>query len=92
MSRLCFDLAVKRKYISENPARAVEHLNELRERATKQMGSWQASPALAAGTALTRNSISNLAQDIAGEIQLKLTSQQRANLSARSVNPEAYEL
>jgi TolB-like protein/DNA-binding winged helix-turn-helix (wHTH) protein/Tfp pilus assembly protein PilF len=34
----------------------------------------------------------NLAQDIAGEIQLKLTSQQRANLSARSVDLEAHEL
>lgn len=34
----------------------------------------------------------NLAQDIASEIQLKLTSQQRANLSARSVDPEAHEL
>jgi tetratricopeptide (TPR) repeat protein len=35
----------------------------------------------------------NLAQDIAGEIQLKLTSQQRANLgAARSVDPEAHEL
>jgi TolB-like protein/Tfp pilus assembly protein PilF len=34
----------------------------------------------------------NLAQDIAGEIQLNLTSQQRANLSARSVDPEAHEL
>jgi TolB-like protein/DNA-binding winged helix-turn-helix (wHTH) protein/Tfp pilus assembly protein PilF len=34
----------------------------------------------------------NLAQDIASEIQLKLTSQQQANLSARSVDPEAHEL
>jgi TolB-like protein/DNA-binding winged helix-turn-helix (wHTH) protein/Flp pilus assembly protein TadD len=34
----------------------------------------------------------NLAQDIASEIQLKLTSEQRANLSARSVDPEAHEL
>jgi TolB-like protein/DNA-binding winged helix-turn-helix (wHTH) protein/Flp pilus assembly protein TadD len=34
----------------------------------------------------------NLAQDIASEIQLNLTSQQRANLSARSVDPEAHEL
>jgi TolB-like protein/DNA-binding winged helix-turn-helix (wHTH) protein/Flp pilus assembly protein TadD len=34
----------------------------------------------------------NLAQDIAGEIQLKLTSQQRANLAAaHSVDPEAHE-
>jgi TolB-like protein/DNA-binding winged helix-turn-helix (wHTH) protein/Flp pilus assembly protein TadD len=34
----------------------------------------------------------NLAQDIAGEIQLKLTTQQRANLAvARSVDPEAHE-
>jgi TolB-like protein/DNA-binding winged helix-turn-helix (wHTH) protein/Flp pilus assembly protein TadD len=33
----------------------------------------------------------NLAQDIASEIQLKLTSQQQANLSARSVDPEAHE-
>ena len=34
----------------------------------------------------------NLAQDIAGEIQLKLTTQQRANLVvARSVDPEAHE-
>lgn len=31
------DLAVKRKYIPENPARAVEHFNELRERPAKQM-------------------------------------------------------
>jgi TolB-like protein/DNA-binding winged helix-turn-helix (wHTH) protein/Flp pilus assembly protein TadD len=35
----------------------------------------------------------NLAQDIASEIQLKLTSQQQANLAvAGSVNPEAHEL
>jgi TolB-like protein/DNA-binding winged helix-turn-helix (wHTH) protein len=35
----------------------------------------------------------NLAQDIAGEIQLKLTSQQRANLAtAHTVDPEAHEL
>jgi TolB-like protein/DNA-binding winged helix-turn-helix (wHTH) protein/Flp pilus assembly protein TadD len=34
----------------------------------------------------------NLAQDIASEIQLKLTSQQQANFAARSVDPEAYEL
>lgn len=35
----------------------------------------------------------NLAQDIAGEIQLKLTSQQRANLgTAHIVDPEAHEL
>ena len=35
----------------------------------------------------------NLAQDIAGEIQLKLTSQQQANLAAaRPVDPEAHEL
>jgi TolB-like protein/DNA-binding winged helix-turn-helix (wHTH) protein/Tfp pilus assembly protein PilF len=35
----------------------------------------------------------NLAQDIAAEIQLKLTSQQRANLAAaHSVDPEAHEL
>jgi tetratricopeptide (TPR) repeat protein len=35
----------------------------------------------------------NLAQDIAGEIQLKLTSQQRANLgTAHTVDPEAHEL
>jgi TolB-like protein/DNA-binding winged helix-turn-helix (wHTH) protein/Tfp pilus assembly protein PilF len=35
----------------------------------------------------------NLAQDIAAEIQLKLTSQQRANLAAaHSVAPEAHEL
>jgi TolB-like protein/DNA-binding winged helix-turn-helix (wHTH) protein/Tfp pilus assembly protein PilF len=35
----------------------------------------------------------NLAQDIAGEIQLKLTSQQRANLAAaHSLDPEAHEL
>jgi TolB-like protein/DNA-binding winged helix-turn-helix (wHTH) protein/Flp pilus assembly protein TadD len=34
----------------------------------------------------------NLAQDIAGEIQLKLTTQQRANLVvARSLDPEAHE-
>jgi TolB-like protein/DNA-binding winged helix-turn-helix (wHTH) protein/Tfp pilus assembly protein PilF len=33
-----------------------------------------------------------LAQDIAGEIQLKLTSEQRANLSAHSIEPEAHEL
>jgi TolB-like protein/DNA-binding winged helix-turn-helix (wHTH) protein/Tfp pilus assembly protein PilF len=35
----------------------------------------------------------NLAQDIAGEIQLRLTSQQQASLTAaRPVNPEAHEL
>jgi TolB-like protein/DNA-binding winged helix-turn-helix (wHTH) protein/Flp pilus assembly protein TadD len=35
----------------------------------------------------------SLAQDIAGEIQLKLTSQERANLAvARSLDPEAHEL
>lgn len=35
----------------------------------------------------------NLAHDIAGEIQLRLTSQQKANLSAvRPVDPEAHEL
>jgi TolB-like protein/DNA-binding winged helix-turn-helix (wHTH) protein/Tfp pilus assembly protein PilF len=35
----------------------------------------------------------NLAQDIAGEIQLKLTSQQRANLAtAHTVDPVAHEL
>jgi TolB-like protein/DNA-binding winged helix-turn-helix (wHTH) protein/Flp pilus assembly protein TadD len=35
----------------------------------------------------------NLAQDIAGEIQLKLTSQQQANLgTAHIVDPEAHEL
>lgn len=35
----------------------------------------------------------NLARDIASEIQLKLTSQQQANLAmARSVDPEAHEL
>jgi TolB-like protein/DNA-binding winged helix-turn-helix (wHTH) protein/Tfp pilus assembly protein PilF len=35
----------------------------------------------------------NLAQDIAGEIELKLTSQQRANLAtAHTVDPEAHEL
>jgi TolB-like protein/DNA-binding winged helix-turn-helix (wHTH) protein/Tfp pilus assembly protein PilF len=35
----------------------------------------------------------NLAQDIASEIQLKLTSQQRADLgAAHSVDPEAHEL
>jgi TolB-like protein/DNA-binding winged helix-turn-helix (wHTH) protein/Tfp pilus assembly protein PilF len=35
----------------------------------------------------------NLAQDIASEIQLKLTSQQRANLAtAHTVDPEAHEL
>jgi TolB-like protein/DNA-binding winged helix-turn-helix (wHTH) protein/Tfp pilus assembly protein PilF len=35
----------------------------------------------------------SLAQDIASEIQLKLTSQQRADLgAARSVDPEAHEL
>jgi TolB-like protein/DNA-binding winged helix-turn-helix (wHTH) protein/Tfp pilus assembly protein PilF len=33
----------------------------------------------------------NLAQDIAREIQLKLTSQQQSSLSARSVDPEAHE-
>jgi integrase len=31
------DLAVQRKYIPENPARAVKHFNELRERPAKQM-------------------------------------------------------
>ncbi|HEY1469587.1 MAG TPA: tyrosine-type recombinase/integrase [Candidatus Acidoferrum sp.] len=31
------DLAVQRKYISENPARAVKHFNEMRERPQKQM-------------------------------------------------------
>jgi len=31
------DLAVGRKYIPENPARAVKHFNELRERPAKQM-------------------------------------------------------
>jgi integrase len=31
------DLAVVRKYIPENPARAVKHFNELRERPAKQM-------------------------------------------------------
>ncbi len=31
------DLAVHRQYISENPARAVKHFNELRERPDKQM-------------------------------------------------------
>ncbi|HVS90003.1 MAG TPA: tyrosine-type recombinase/integrase [Candidatus Acidoferrum sp.] len=31
------DLAVRRQYISENPARAVKHFNELRERPDKQM-------------------------------------------------------
>lgn len=31
------DLAVRREYIAENPARAVKHFNELRERAPKQM-------------------------------------------------------
>lgn len=35
----------------------------------------------------------NLAQDIAGEIRLKLTSQERANLAeGRSLDPEAHEL
>jgi TolB-like protein/DNA-binding winged helix-turn-helix (wHTH) protein/Tfp pilus assembly protein PilF len=35
----------------------------------------------------------NLARDIAGEIQLKLTSQQQANLAtAHTVDPEAHEL
>jgi TolB-like protein/DNA-binding winged helix-turn-helix (wHTH) protein/Flp pilus assembly protein TadD len=34
----------------------------------------------------------NLAEDIAGEIRLKLTTEQRANLSARSVDPAAHEL
>ena len=34
----------------------------------------------------------NLAQDIAGEIRLKLTPQQRANLAARPVGTEAHEL
>jgi TolB-like protein/DNA-binding winged helix-turn-helix (wHTH) protein/Flp pilus assembly protein TadD len=35
----------------------------------------------------------SLSQDIAGEIRLRLTSQQRASLAAsRSVNPEAHEL
>ncbi|HKW35630.1 MAG TPA: site-specific integrase [Candidatus Acidoferrum sp.] len=31
------DLAVRREYIPENPARAVKHFNELRERPVKQM-------------------------------------------------------
>ena len=31
------DLAVRREYIPENPARAVKHFNELRERPPKQM-------------------------------------------------------
>ena len=31
------DLAVHRQYIPENPARAVKHFNELRERPEKQM-------------------------------------------------------
>jgi integrase len=31
------DLAVHRQYIAENPARAVKHFNELRERPEKQM-------------------------------------------------------
>ena len=31
------DLAVHRQYIAENPARAVKHFNELRERPDKQM-------------------------------------------------------
>jgi integrase len=31
------DLAVKRKYIPENPAAAVKHFNELRERPTRRM-------------------------------------------------------
>lgn len=31
------DLAVQRKYIPENPSRAVKHFNELRERPAKQM-------------------------------------------------------
>jgi len=34
------DLAVQRKYIPENPARAVKHFNELRERPAKQMLTW----------------------------------------------------
>lgn len=34
----------------------------------------------------------SLAQDIAGEIQVNLTSQQRASLSAHSVDPAAHEL
>jgi tetratricopeptide (TPR) repeat protein len=34
----------------------------------------------------------NLARDIASEIQLKLTSQQQTNLSARSIDAEAHEL
>jgi TolB-like protein/DNA-binding winged helix-turn-helix (wHTH) protein/Tfp pilus assembly protein PilF len=34
----------------------------------------------------------NLAEDIAGEIQLKLTSQQQATWSTRSIDPEAHEL
>jgi integrase len=32
-----FDLAVKRKYIPENPAAAVKHFNELRERPVRRM-------------------------------------------------------
>jgi integrase len=32
-----FDLAVKRKYIPENPAAAVKHFNELRERPIRRM-------------------------------------------------------
>jgi hypothetical protein len=31
------DLAVQRKYIPENPSRAVKHFNELRDRPAKQM-------------------------------------------------------
>jgi len=36
-ARVTLDLAVHRQYIAENPARAVKHFNELRERAEKQM-------------------------------------------------------
>jgi hypothetical protein len=36
-ARVTLDLAVHRQYIPENPARAVKHFNELRERPEKQM-------------------------------------------------------
>ena len=35
--RCVFDLAVKRKYIPENPAARVKHFNELRERPVRRM-------------------------------------------------------
>ena len=54
-ARITLDLAVHRQYIAENPARAVKHFNELRERPEKQMLRWTRRPASSRGYCFARS-------------------------------------